>query len=154
MGEAVSDNPALAKLQFLAGAWDMELSDASFLPDPNARVGGLVTFEWIEHGAALVMRMGNAATPAATWIIGWDDAELDYYHVLYSDDRRVFRVYRMSLRDGTWRMWRDTPEFSQRFDAQVSANQAEITGSWQKSVDDGTTWEHDFKIRYSRPGTP
>jgi hypothetical protein len=49
-------------------------------------------------------------------------------------------------------MWRHTPEFSQRFDAQVSAGQSEITGSWQKSADDGTTWEHDFTVRYSRPG--
>lgn len=145
-------NPALAKLQFLAGAWDMELSDASFLPDPNGKVRGSVTFEWIEHGAALLMRMGDAATPMATWIIGCDDGEPDYY-VLYADDREISRVYRMSFRDGTWRMWRDTPEFSQRFDAQVSADQAEITGSWQKSNDGGTTWEHDFKVRYGRRGS-
>ncbi len=51
-------------------------------------------------------------------------------------------------------MWRDTPEFSQRFDAEVSADQAEIKGSWQKSADGGKTWEHDFKVRYSRPDRP
>ena len=62
MGEAVTTNPALADLQFLDGAWDMELSEATFLPDPDATVRGSVTFEWIEQGAALVMRMGNAAT--------------------------------------------------------------------------------------------
>ncbi len=148
----MTSNPALARLQFLVGGWDMELSDASFLPNPAMTVRGQVTFEWIGHGAALVMRMGDAGTPTATWIIGCDDAESDYY-VLYADDREVCRVYRMSLLDGAWRIWRDTPEFSQRFDAQISANLAEITGSWQKSVDDGTTWEHDFKVRYSRPGT-
>jgi hypothetical protein len=49
--------------------------------------------------------------------------------------------------------WRDTLEFAQRFDAEVSAGQAEINGSWLKSVDGGTTWEHDFTVRYSRPGT-
>ena len=98
--------------------------------------GRPVTFEWIGQGAALVMRMGYAAAPAATWIIGRDDSELGY-HVLYADDRGVSRVYRMSFGDGTWRMWRDTPEFSQRFDAEVSAGRAEINGSWQKSVDGG-----------------
>lgn len=148
----MTTNPALATLQFLVGAWDMELSEALFLPDPDATVHGSVTFEWIEQGAALVMRTGNAATPPATWIIGRDDSELDY-QVLYADDRGVQRVYRMSFSDGTWRMWRDTPEFSQRFDAEVSTGQAEIHGSWQKSVDGGATWEHDFKVRYSRPGT-
>lgn len=70
--------------------------------------------------------------------------------MLYSDDRRVSRVYRMSFSDRTWRMWRDTPEFAQRFDAEVSPSQAEITGSWQKSADGGKTWEHDFMVHYSR----
>ena len=76
------------------------------------------------------------------------------YCVLYSDDRGVSRVYRMSFSDGTWRMWRDTPEFSQRFGAEVSAGQAETNGSWQKSVDGGRTWEHDFTVRYSRLAPP
>jgi hypothetical protein len=149
----MTTNPALAALQFLTGAWDMELSEASFLPDPDARLSGSVAFEWIEQGAALVMRMGDAAAPRATWIIGRDDAQAGY-HVLYADDRGVSRVYAMSFSDATWRMWRDTPEFSQRFDAEVSPGQAEITGSWQKSLDGGTTWEHDFRLRYSRPGPP
>jgi hypothetical protein len=145
----MTTNPALADVQFLAGVWDMELSEASFLSGPDARVHGSVSFEWIEQGAALVMRMGNAATPTATWIIGRDDSEPGY-HVLYSDDRGVSRVYRMSFGDGRWRMWRDTPEFSQRFDAEVSPDRGEISGSWQKSVDGGTTWEHDFTVRYRR----
>ena len=148
----MTTNPALADLEFLAGAWDMELSQASFLPDPEATVHGSVMFEWIEQGAALVMRMGNAATPAATWIFGRDEAERDY-HVMYADDRGVSRIYRMSFSDGTWRMWRDTPEFSQRFDAEVTPSQADIYGRWQKSVDGGTTWEHDFKVRYRRHTT-
>ena len=145
----MTTNPGLDQLRFLVGGWDMELSEASFLPDPGATLRGSVTFEWIERGAALVMRMGDAATPTATWIIGRDDAEPGY-HVLYADDRGVSRVYRMSLADGTWRIWRDNPEFSQRFEAEVSAGQSEIDGSWEKSADGGTTWEHDFTIRYTR----
>ena len=88
-------------------------------------------------------------TPTATWIIGRDESESDYC-VLYTDDRGVSRVYRMSFSDRTWRMWRDTPEFAQRFDAEVGPSQAEITGSWQKSADGGKTWEHDFMVHYSR----
>jgi hypothetical protein len=34
------------------------------------------------------------------------------------------------------------------------AGRTEITGSWQKSVDGGLTWEHDFKVRYTRHGEP
>ncbi|MGH3258151.1 MAG: hypothetical protein ACRDOU_22630 [Streptosporangiaceae bacterium] len=60
----------------------------------------------------------------------------------------------MSFGDGTWRMGRDTPEFSQRFDAEVSDGGTEISGSWRKSVDGGRTWEHDFKVRYTPRGEP
>ncbi len=42
-------NPALANLLILAGAWDMGLSGASFLPDSDAKVRARVTFEWIEQ---------------------------------------------------------------------------------------------------------
>lgn len=147
----MATNPALAELEFLVGAWDMELSDASFLPEPDAKVHAPITFEWIEEGAALVMRMGDAATPTATWIFGRDDLAPDY-HVQYADDRGVSRVYRMSLGARTWRMWRDTPEFSQRFEAEVSADHHEISGSWRKSSDAGATWEHDFNVRYRRAG--
>ena len=30
----MTTNPALDELQVLVGGWDMELSEASFLPDP------------------------------------------------------------------------------------------------------------------------
>ena len=59
----MTTNPALSPLQFLAGSWDMELSGAAFLPDPDASVHGPVTFEWIEQGAALVMRMAGGGPP-------------------------------------------------------------------------------------------
>jgi hypothetical protein len=83
----MATNPARAELQFLVGAWDVELSEASFLPNPDATARGSVMFEWISQGAALVMQMGDAATPKATCIFGRDESEPDY-HVLYADDRR------------------------------------------------------------------
>ncbi len=99
------------------------------------------------------MRMGDSATPTATWIFGRDESEAGY-HVFYADDRGVSRVYRMNLDGLTWRMWRDTPEFSQRFDAEISADQTQISGSWQRSSDGGATWEHDFNVRYERLSPP
>ncbi len=138
-------NPALTELAFLVGTWDMELFQAAFLPDPESRVRGKVTFAWIADGAALVMSQGGQAT----WIIGRDEAERDF-HVLYADSRGVSRVYQMSFADRTWRLWRETPEFSQRFAAQVSGDGQTISGHWEKSVDRGASWEHDFSVTYSR----
>ena len=143
-------NPALADLQYLAGHWRMELYEASFLPDPDTRVTGSIDVDWIEGGAALRMRQGDSEhPPAAVWIIGRDDA-LDAYSVLYADDRGVSRIYEMSFADAHWQMWRDTPEFSQRFSAELDQEGRKIMGRWEKSVDEGATWEHDFNIDYIR----
>ena len=48
-------------------------------------------------------------------------------------------------------MWRDTPGFSQRFEGNVSADGRTITAYWEKSFD-GSQWEHDFDVTYTKIG--
>ncbi len=149
-------NPALVDLQPLVGHWRMELYNATFLPDPDTRITGSMEIDWIEDGSTLRMRQGDSAhPPVAVWIIGRDDSEFEY-SVLYADDRGVSRIYRMTLEDAHWLMWRDTPEFSQRFHAQLEADGQTIRGRWEKSTDQGATWEHDFNLDYirDRPSNP
>jgi hypothetical protein len=146
----MSINPALADLEPLVGRWRMELYDAAFLPGPDSQVTGSIEIDWIEAGSALRMRQGDSDNPpAAVWIIGRDESEPGYL-VLYADDRGVSRVYLMSFDDGRWQMWRDKPEFSQRFHAQLDPDVRAIRGRWEKSPDQGATWEHDFNIDYIR----
>jgi hypothetical protein len=96
------------------------------------------------------MRQGDSAhPPAAVWIIGRDDSEAGY-SVLYADDRGVSRIYSMSFTDGRWQMSRDTPDFSQRFEARLDPDAGVIRGRWEKSTDQGATWEHDFNLEYIR----
>jgi len=143
-------NPALVGLEFLVGQWQMELHGAAFLPDPGARVTGSVRIDWIADGAAIVMRQGEGTEPsAAVWIIGRDDSTTDF-QVLYSDDRGVSRLYDMSFASPDWRMWRTTPDFSQRFEAVIASDGRAIRGAWRKSFDGGATWEHDFNLDYIR----
>jgi hypothetical protein len=59
----------------------------------------------------------------------------------------------MSLDGPTWRMWRDTPDFSQRFEARLDPDGAVVRGRWEKSTDQGAAWEHDFNIDYIREPT-
>ena len=40
------------------GDWEMELSNAAFLPRPSDRVGP-VLIEWVQDGAFLALRMGD-----------------------------------------------------------------------------------------------
>ncbi|MFJ4652562.1 hypothetical protein ACIP5Y_14965 [Nocardia sp. NPDC088792] len=145
----MTTNPALADLQILIGDWDMELSRTSFLPTPDAVAHGKLAVEWVDPGAAVVMRMGDASTPTATWIIGRDEAHPEYT-VLYTDDRGFSRVYDMTFAERHWQISRTTPEFTQRFRAEVAADGTTVDGEWQKSYDSGVTWEHDFDVRYTR----
>jgi hypothetical protein len=73
------------------------------------------------------MRQSELENPAAAvWIIGRDDSEPDA--VLYADLRGVSRVYRMSLEDRHWQMWRDGADFYQRFTAQIDPTAQTMRG--------------------------
>jgi hypothetical protein len=128
----------------------MAITNASSLDDPEEVVHSPVTFEPIEHGALLAMRQGGggASPPAATWVIGRDDHQREYT-VLSADARGVSRVYGMSLSASIWRIWRDEPEFSQRFEAVVSRDRRSINARWEKRASCGE-WEHDFDLAYTR----
>ncbi len=143
-------NPALKHLEILVGDWEMELSNASFLPSPSDTAKGHVSFQWREDGAFLVMCMGDKppGIPDATWLIGRDESSPDYT-VLYYDSRSVSRIYKMSFHGDVWKMWRESPGFWQRYEGKVSNNGNTITAQWEKSSD-GTKWEHDFNITYTR----
>lgn len=147
-------HPALARLDVLVGRWAAQ-----------PKVAGLgaawTEFSWQDGGAFLRQVSGvdeipdsapevwkqNAPFPTVS-IIGLDDAA-DEFTMLYSDARDVFRVYRMTLADGEWRIWRDAPGFSQRFIGTLTADGNAWDARWEKSRD-GVTWDLDFELRYTR----
>ncbi|HVB03282.1 MAG TPA: hypothetical protein VNE41_06150 [Chitinophagaceae bacterium] len=143
-------NPALKDLEMLVGSWTIELSNASFLPEPTAVIRGSMSFELIKDGAFLIMRQGikDSGMPWSLWLIGRDQ-DADDYSALYFDDRGVSRVYQMSLAKGVLNIWRDSPKFSQRFAGKISKDKKTIKAQWEKSFD-GKRWEHDFDIMYLR----
>ncbi len=143
-------NPSLESLALLAGQWDMELSNAAFLPSPSATVHFQISIDWIEEGAFLLIRMGDrrADQAWALWLIGRDETRPGY-QVLYYDTRKASRIYEMSFAGGIWKMWREAAGLSQRFEGQVSPGGNSIRADWEKSTD-GKTWEHDFSVTYRR----
>jgi len=147
---SLTPNPSLKHLELLVGDWDMELSNASFLPTSSDVIKGHVAFKWVEGGAFLVMYMGNKppSTPDAIWLISRDESTTNYT-VLYYDNRKVSRVYEMSFSADIWKMWRNSPDFSQRFEGRFSNDGNIITALWEKSGD-GATWEHDFDVTYTK----
>ncbi|WP_415855402.1 hypothetical protein [Sinomonas sp. G460-2] len=143
-------NPALDEIAFFLGVWEMTLSNADFLPDPGQTAVGRAEFGLLEEGSLVVMRqfIDPDAPAAARWVIGRDDCRPEYT-VLYADARGVSRVYRMSLEEDVWRVWRDDPAFSQRFEAQVAEDRRTMSGTWEKRSAGGD-WEHDFDIDFVR----
>ncbi|MCC3314341.1 hypothetical protein [Nocardia africana] len=139
-------NPAIADLAVLHGEWMIELSNTKFLPSPESRAQGRVVAEWLDNTALVMRQIGDG--DAATWIIGRDQAESEYT-VLYSDSRGSSRVYRMTLTDGDWQIWRTTTQSTQRFRGRVSGDGTGIIGEWEDS-EDGTTWARDFTLEYRR----
>lgn len=133
-------HPLLQDLGRLVGQWDVDLV---FPTDPPGRVRAQAVFDWLERQAFVIEHFGGS-----TWIIGLD-ATTETYSVLYYDERGVARVYHMSLRDGLWKLWRTTPDFSQRFEGRLSEDGQTITARWEKSSD-GATWEHDFDLTYTK----
>lgn len=56
----------------------------------------------------------------------------------------------MGFASDTLTMWRDDPEFCQRFEARISADRRSLHGRWEKRTP-GSEWEHDFDITDTRP---
>jgi hypothetical protein len=129
----------------LVGEWTMEVPQF-----PNLRARS--TIEWIEDGAYLVVRVAVDAgeIPSGLWIIGSDDSR-PVCTALYYDERGVRRVYQTTLTEGIWRIWRDAPEFNQRFIGELESDGRAIRGRWEMSAD-GTDWQLDFDLVYRKVG--
>jgi len=132
-------------LDALVGEWSMEVAVP---PGPPIEVRGRMVFEWLSEGSFLIQRWNveHDEAPDGISIIG-PEAPDGAYRQHYFDSRGVSRVYEMSLRDGVWKLWRESPGFSQRFTATLG--DGAITGFWEKSSD-GETWERDFDITYTK----
>ncbi len=146
-------NRPLAALDLLVGEWRMVPRFENLpVPDGDARV----TFEWMPGGQFLVQRWSIPVpeAPDGIAVIGADPASEERFVQHYFDSRGVARVYKMTLADNVWTLWRDEPDFSpldfrQRYSGKVSDDGRTITGAWE-ICHDGTTWEHDFDLTYTR----
>jgi hypothetical protein len=151
----MSPAPVSSLLHGLIGSWGFE---AEVEGRPMER--GTATFEWIEDGAFVLQHADADRSPEAprewvadspmpvTSIIGFDDTTLEHV-MLYADARGVFRIYRMSLTDDSWQLWRAAPGFHQRFIGAFRDHGRTVVGRWESSPD-GSAWEPDFDMTYRK----
>ena len=146
---------ATSPLHRLIGRWEFEASsNGEFLGR------GWATFEWIEDDAFVLERANDEpdASTATAWaehspmpvtsVLGGDDTNGELV-MLYSDARGVFRIYRMSLTDEAWTVWRNAPGFNQRYVGRLEHGGATSRGAWETS-EEGSEWTVDFDLVYRR----
>jgi hypothetical protein len=140
---------ALRKLDPLVGEWTLEGSPPGGESWPG---GGRSTFEWHSSGAHLVQRtiVELPEAPDSISIIGCDAANGTYYQ-LYSDERGVSLVYKMSIGEVEWKLWRTGEPFAQRFIATFGDDGDTMIGRWELS-EDGVNYATDFDLIYRRSG--
>lgn len=141
--------PAIKRLGALAGEWRTEGSHRLL---PGVAIRGRVAFEWLAGGHFLIQRsdVAHPDFPDSIAIIGCDEAT-GGCTMHYFDSRGIERVYETSMGEGVWKLWRDSPGFSQRFTGAFSDDGNTIHGRWELSRD-GSNWEHDFDLTYTKTG--
>lgn len=145
----------MERLEKLVGPWQTETSVQG-----QVVAVGLTVYGFLEGGRFLVEHSDGEALESApqvwhdnwplpaTSIIGLDDPT-GQFSMLYADARGVSRVYRLTIEADRMTIWRDSPDFSQRFTGTFSEDLDTITGMWEMSPD-GTQWNRDFDIMYRR----
>jgi hypothetical protein len=137
-------DPALESFAALIGTWATDTTHPMF----DGVVPGSVTLEWLEGGRFIVQRSQNdhEAFPDAICVIGAPE-DGDGLVMEYFDSRGVRRTYGIALADGVLRMWRDDPEFAQRYSAVIGHDGFE--GQWQLARTPGD-WQDDVRVIYRR----
>jgi hypothetical protein len=142
----------LNELDRLVGEWTMTAGPPGEPPWPGE---GRVRFEWLDGRTFLVQRwsidaggLPEGAPTGGTCLYGFDAAHGTYVQ-LYSDDRGVWRVYQMDLRDGEWTLRREAPPFAQRFRGNFAADGRTIACRWEIK-EEGEDWRIDFDVTYTR----
>jgi hypothetical protein len=149
----------LQALDRLVGSW---ITEATHPALPGVVVHGTAEVAWLEGERFLILRTRNDHPdfPDAVSIIGYMDADRagadahastkggeSRLAMHYFDSRGVFRVYGVDIDTEAWRMWRDAPGFSQRFDGSFTGGGETIVGQWLSS-EDGVRWEDDLRITF------
>lgn len=90
----------------------------------------------------------NENVPTGVAIFGSDDSKGEYF-MLYFDERKVSRKCDVAFEEGVLKWWRNAPGFSQRYTFTFVNNGDTIITKGELSKD-GTTWEKDLDLTYTR----
>jgi hypothetical protein len=135
---------ALSELDVLVGEWKPEVPSVG-------PIEATMSIEPLEGGGFLIQRSWTAAPefPNAVSVIGATGPDGGWQQH-YFDSRGVQRVYEMTLEGGVWTLWRDGPDWPQRYVGEISPDGNTITGRWERGESLGAPLELDFEMNYTR----
>jgi hypothetical protein len=139
-------SPSMADLSPLVGSWDVRIrwsEEAHQLVGGPPEVETKARISWLDKGGILHFQIGPSH-----WLIGRDEVDKEYT-ALYTDERRVSRVYHMSFRRGVWKIWRNAPGFRQRFEGRLRSDGRRIVARWEKA-EGNKPWALDFDMVFRR----
>lgn len=139
-------NPDLEALDVLLGEWSLILTDAWFLESRDVRQHGRAVVRWV--GVSFIeLHAEMDGEPIWHFVFGRSDPN-EQLIALYHDPRPTSRVFQMTFGNGEWTLFREDPDFHQRFVATVTGDR--IHGRWDASEDAGATWRKDFDLTFER----
>ena len=147
----------MERLEPLVGEWRMRAVFPPTSPAAGMEPEGVArtVFEYLPGRRFLIQRweVPHPAAPDGIAVIGWDAGRGGLVQH-YFDTRGVARLYEMGFSDGLWTLSRTAADFSpldfaQRFTARISADHTTIRGEWELAFD-GSAWQHDFELTYTR----
>lgn len=143
-------------LAWLVGDWDA--SGEMAIEGETIRISGHTTIEALGPYVVLRSTIQPAEFPDSISVIGGGSGS-GAAPMHYFDERGVERRYESTVDGKTWTIvltdehWRESPGFRQRYVGEISSDDTEIRGTWQRATDDaGTRWEVDFRLDYRRTG--
>ena len=135
-------------LRAFLGEWRIE----SVLPlDPPVVRHGRTVFEAMPGGNSLFQIWQGDHVDAAggvAIIALCPDQDTFAYHSFDADG--VGRVFGMTYCRNVRRLWHEGPDGSWRFGGVFGSGGRTIEGRWEKSGDDGATWEHDADVTFTK----
>lgn len=145
------------ELAALVGTWRMDVAFPDGREGAPQDMGARTVFELGPESGYLVQRwqVPHPQAPDGIAIITADAAGPGFLQH-YFDSRGVVRLYTMTFTEHAWTLERTKPDFSpldfsQRWEAELSADGRTIAGQWLDGAAHGG-WSHDFALTYTRLG--
>ncbi|MES9536599.1 MULTISPECIES: DUF1579 family protein [unclassified Actinomadura] len=152
-GNARAPRPENQRLGALVGRWRSQGRTAATASDPEIRIAGSDTYEWLAGEHFLIHRVDvrmNEERVEVIEMIGPYDPESRTYPMRSFDNHGHFVTMRASVDDGG--VWTFAGE-TERATLVIAEDGESMTAEWERT-DDGSNWRHWMDMSFTRAAGP